>query len=56
MLNPSINDDTNIVMNSRDFDEQDDFLNEPLLDQNEEEKFEDDVIVDPNLQKEPQKV
>lgn len=31
MLNPSINNDDNIVPNSQDFDEQDDFLNEPLL-------------------------
>jgi hypothetical protein len=31
MLNPSINNDDNIVLNSQDNEEQDDFLNEPLL-------------------------
>ena len=57
MLNPSINNDENIVRNSQDFDEQDDFLNEPLLVQNEEEeKVEDDVVPDPTLYEEPQKV
>jgi hypothetical protein len=31
MMNPSINNDDNIVVNSQDFEKQDDFLNEPLL-------------------------
>ena len=53
MMNPSINNDDNIVVNSQDFEEQDDFLNEPLLGQNEEEqKGEDDVFPDPILPEE----
>ena len=56
MLNPSINNDENIVPNSQDFDEQDDFLNEPLLVQNEKENVEDDVVPDATLYEEPQKV